>query len=258
MTPHEHEQDSREVAHEGAVGWPDLVRIGFAASATIAVWFRLWEPLPRVSLIGLAGTLVGGWPIFHEAWTNIRERRMTMELSMTIALVAALTIGEVFTALVITTFVLVAEVLEGLTVGRGRRAIRDLLDFLPATVTVRRPAGTVRISRALVQAGDAVLVAPGERIAIDGTVQAGQSYVDQAAITGESAPVEKNAGSRVYAGTINQSGVLEIVAERLGRDTSFGQIIEPSNAPNARRRPSRKRRTATRVTSSTSPWRARR
>jgi Cd2+/Zn2+-exporting ATPase/Cu+-exporting ATPase len=157
---------------------------------------------------------------------NIRQRRMTMELSMTIALVAALAIGEFFTALMITTFVLVAEVLEGLTVGRGRRAIRDLLDFLPATATVRRANGTVRITTSLIKAGDAVLVAPGERVPVDGSVRAGQSYVDQATITGESTPVEKTAGSHVYAGTINQSGVLEVVVERLGRDTSFGKIIE--------------------------------
>src|SRR5258707_13155235 len=146
--------------HEHAIDWRELVRIALVGVAAAAVWFRVWEPFPRVSVLGLSGTLGGGWPIFHEAWENVRERRMTMELSMTIALVAALTIGEFFTALVITAFVLAAEVLEGLTVGRGRRAIQDLLDFLPATATVRRPGGPVRISRALVNAGDAVLVAP--------------------------------------------------------------------------------------------------
>lgn len=84
-------------------------------------------------MIGLLATLAGGYPIFKEAWDNIRERRMTMELSMTIALVAALLIGEFFTALIITLFVLVAEILEGLTVARGRHASGDLLDLLPRT-----------------------------------------------------------------------------------------------------------------------------
>jgi cation transport ATPase len=77
----------------------------FVTFAAAAVWFRVWEPLAGVSVIGLVGAIVGGWPIFTEAWENIRERRMTMELSMTIALVAALVIGEFFTALVITAFV---------------------------------------------------------------------------------------------------------------------------------------------------------
>ena len=100
--------------------------------------FTVWEPFPRISVIGIAATLIGGYPIFKEAIENIVERKMTMELSMTIALLAALAIREFFTALVITGFVLAAEVLEGLTVGRGRRAIQDLLDFLPRTVLVRR------------------------------------------------------------------------------------------------------------------------
>jgi Cd2+/Zn2+-exporting ATPase/Cu+-exporting ATPase len=222
----DHDEHDAHDAHGATVDRRDLVRIACTALAAALVWLRVWEPFPHVSVIGVLGTLIGGWPIFHEAWESIRERRMTMELSMTIALVAALVIGEFFTALMIATFVLVAEVLEGLTVGRGRRAIRDLLDFLPATVTIRRDGGAVRIASSLVKIGDAVLVAPGERVPADGSVRAGHSYIDQSTITGESAPVEKTPGSPVYAGTINQSGALEIVAERLGRDTSFGKIIE--------------------------------
>jgi P-type Cu+ transporter len=220
------EDTHSEPGHSEQIDWMELVRIGLVAIAAIAVWFRVWEPLARVSVIGLVGTIGGGWPIFHEAWENVRERRMTMELSMTIALVAALAIGEFFTALVITAFVLAAEVLEGLTVGRGRRAIQDLLDFLPATAMVRRGSGALRLPLSQVRVGDAVLVAPGECIAVDGSVRSGHSYVDQATITGESTPVEKAADAIVYAGTINQSGALEIVADRVGRDTSFGKIVE--------------------------------
>src|SRR6202163_5106025 len=213
------EHDDHERAE--TVDWMELARIAFVALAAAAVWFRVWEPLAQVSVIGVVGTIGGGWPIFHEAWENLRDRRMTMELSMTIALVAALVIGEFFTALVITAFVLAAEVLEGLTVGRGRRAIQDLLDFLPATATVRRGSGVLRVPLSQVHVGDVVLVAPGECIAVDGSVRSGHSYVDQATITGESIPVEKGLDAIVYAGTINQSGTLEIVVDRLGRDTSF-------------------------------------
>jgi heavy metal translocating P-type ATPase len=210
----------------GKIDRTELARIAFVAAAAAAVWFRVWEPFARVSVLGLVGTLAGGWPIFHEAWENLRQRRMTMELSMTIALVAALVIGEFFTALVITAFVLAAEILEGLTVGRGRRAVQDLLDFLPATATVRRTGGPIRIPLNAVRVRDVVLVAPGECIAVDGRVRSGHSYVDQATITGESTPVEKGLDAIVYAGTINQSGTLEVVADRLGRDTSFGKIVE--------------------------------
>src|SRR5580704_12689229 len=136
-SPHTEESDTSEHS-EHAFEWSELLRIAFVALAAAAVWFRLWEPFPRISVIGIAATLIGGYPIFREAFENIVERKMTMELSMTIALLSALAIGEFFTALVITGFVLAAEVLEGLTVGRGRRAIQDLLNFLPRTVTVRR------------------------------------------------------------------------------------------------------------------------
>jgi heavy metal translocating P-type ATPase len=213
-------------AHGHGVEWTELIRIAFVALAAAAVWFRLWEPFPHISVIGIAATLVGGYPIFKEAFENIAERKMTMELSMTIALLSALAIGEFFTALVITGFVLAAEVLEGLTVGRGRRAIQDLLDFLPRTVTVRRNDQVVEVASDQVQVGDTAIVKPGGHIPVDGVVLVGRSFVEQAAITGEAMPVEKAPGDVVYAGTINQSGALEIGAQKLGRDTTFGRIIE--------------------------------
>jgi heavy metal translocating P-type ATPase len=220
-----HEHDGG--GHDQAVaGWRDYARIALVAVGAALVWFRVWEPIPQVSIVGLAAMVVGGWPIFREAVENLIERRMTMELSMTIALVAALAIGEVFTALVITLFVLVAEVLEGMTVERGRRAIEELLHFLPATVVVRRGGAAVVVPLDQAAVGDTVLVKPGAKLPVDGTVLAGRSFVDQATITGEPMPVEKVAGSPVFAGTVNQAGALEIRAERLGRDTSFGRIVE--------------------------------
>ncbi len=202
------------------------MRIALTALAAALVWFRVWEPLPSVSVLGVAGLAIGGWPIVREAFANILQRRMTMELSMTIAIVAAAAIGEFFTALVITLFVLVAEVLEGMTVGRGRKAIRDLLEFLPREVSVRRTGAVTTISADELGVGDAILVAPGGRIPIDGTVISGHSFVDESRITGESMPVEKTEGAAIFAGSINQSGALEVRAERIGRDTSYGKIIE--------------------------------
>jgi Cu+-exporting ATPase len=204
----------------------EAARIILVAMAAAAVWFHVWEPLPRVSLIGILGVLIGGWPIFKEAAENAAARRMTMELSMSIAIIAAAGISQFFTALIITLFVLVAEVLEGMTVSRGRRAIRDLMDFIPHSVTVRSAGGIHEASTDELRIGDSVLVNPGGLVPIDGTVISGHSFVDQARITGESMPVEKLPGSLVYAGTINQSGALEIRVERIGRDTSYGRIIE--------------------------------
>ncbi len=219
--PHHGEHD-----HAHPVEWVELVRIGLVALACLASWFGLWRYFASFDVIALVATLAGGYPIFKEAFSNLLARRMTMELSMTIALAAALAIGEFFTALVIILFVLIAEVLEGLTVGRGRRAIKDLLDLLPRNAVVRRGGGTQEVEASDIQLGDVVLVKPGARVPVDGLVVGGNSFVDQAPITGESMPVEKLPGSNVYAGTINQSGVIEVRTEGIGRDTAFGKIIE--------------------------------
>jgi Cd2+/Zn2+-exporting ATPase/Cu+-exporting ATPase len=229
---HRDKQTQEREAHvpnkgqEHALSHNDLIRIGFVGLAILAVWFRIWEPFAKVSILGVAATLIGGWPIFKEALENLLQRRMTMELSMTIALVAALAIGEFRTALIIVFFVLIAEVLEGLTVGRGRRAIKHLVDLLPRSAFVRRSTGTTEVSVEEIRIGDVVIVKPGTRIAVDGVVLSGHSAVDQSPITGESLPVEKIKGSEVYAGTINQSGVLEVEVRNIGRNTAFGRIIE--------------------------------
>ena len=222
----ESHHEEQEEGHEHALEWPEMLRIVLVAVAAAAVWFHLWEPFARVSVIGVVGLLVGGWPIFKEALENLFAKRMTMELSMSIAIIAAAAISEFFTALVITLFVLVAEVLEEMTVSRGRRAIRDLLDFLPRAVSLRRAGAVAEVDADALAVGDAVLVNPGGRIPVDGTVIAGHSFVEQARITGESLPIEKMIGAAVFAGSINQSGALEIRAERLGRDTNYGKIID--------------------------------
>lgn len=164
--------------------------------------------------------------MLREAAENLAARRMTMELSMSIAVVAAAAISQFFTALVITLFVLVAEVLENMTVSRGRGAIRELLDILPSSVSVRRNGQICEVPADTLAVGDSILVNPGGKIPADGTVITGHSFVDQTRITGESLPMEKMAGDPVFAGSINQSGVLEIHTEHLGRDTSYGKIIE--------------------------------
>jgi heavy metal translocating P-type ATPase len=217
-------EDNHE--HERTLNWREINRVLFVAAAAAAVWFLAGKQNPYITGVGVICTLVGGFPIFHEAYENIVQRRMTMELSMAIAIVAALAIREIFTALVITLFVLVAEILEGLTVSRGRTAIRHLVGLLPTTATVRRNGKWQDVETNEIAVGELVLVKPGARIPVDGLVAGGYSFVDQATITGESMPVEKAKGSAVYAGTINQSGALEVRVDQMGRDTTFGKIID--------------------------------
>ena len=192
-----------------------------AVTAFASAWpDRRW---PAVAVVGLA---VGCWPIAAEAWEDLRHRKMSMELSMLIAVVAAGAIGEWVTSLVIAAFVLAAEILEDLSKDRGRDALTDLMAFLPETVRVRRGDGTQGLPLAEVRPGDVVVVAPGGRVPVDGTVAAGRSSVDQSRITGEPLPVDVSAGETVYAGSINRVGALEIRAERVGSDSSYGRIVE--------------------------------
>ncbi len=221
-----HDGEPHEREHELHVERGDLVRIGLVAAATAASWLFPWRPFLGVDAVAFVATIAGGYPIFREAFEALRERRMTMELSMTIALASALAIREAFTALVIVLFVLIAEVLEHMTVGRGRRAIKDLLDLLPRTITVRRAGGVAEISGDSLSVGDLVVIRPGGRVPVDGLVEAGHSFVDQSAITGESLPVEKVPGARVFAGTVNQSGALDVRTTGIGRDTTFAKIVE--------------------------------
>jgi Cd2+/Zn2+-exporting ATPase/Cu+-exporting ATPase len=204
----------------------ELIRLGALAIALATSWLGLWKSFAPFDFIALAATIGGGYPMFKEAFEDIRTRRMTMELSMSIAVVATLVIGQFFTGLVITFFVIFAELLEHLTVNKGRNVIRQLIEIMPRRVFVRRNDGEREIDISDLKLEDVVIVKPGSNIPVDGMVIDGQSIVDQSSITGESLPVEKQQGTQVLAGTINLSGFLVIMPERIGRDTTFGKIIE--------------------------------
>ncbi len=213
-------------ADEHKAGFAEYVRLALMALVIVASLTGWWRHWMSRDWLAFAATLIGGFPIYEEAWENLRKRRMTMELSMTLALVAALCIGQFLTALIIAFFVLFAEMVEGYTVGSGRRAIQTLIDALPRQVRVRRGGEERELGTNEVVAGETIIIRPGERIPADGVVIKGHSFVDQSSITGESLPVEKVEQSKVFAGTINKDGVLEVRIEKIGRDTTFGKIIE--------------------------------
>ena len=214
----------------------ELIRLAALAIALLLSWLKIWE-FVGFDFIALLATIIGGYPMFKEAWEAIRERRMTMELSMAIAVISTLFIGQFFTGLIITFFVIFAELLEHLTVGSGRNVIKKLLTSLPRQAVIRsnNQEKTVEISQ--LKLNEIVIIKPGTKIPVDGVVVTGNSSVDQSSITGESLPVEKMNGDKVFAGTLNQTGVLEVQIERLGKDTTFGKIIhiieeaEKSKAP---------------------------
>jgi heavy metal translocating P-type ATPase len=204
----------------------DFIRASFVAVCAVAVGSGITWPLPTLPGVGVAGLIVGCWPILVEAFEDARHRRMSMELSMLIAIAAAAAIGEWTTSLVITAFVLAAEILEDLSMDRGRDALTDLMSFLPETVRIRTRDGMVAVPLAEVAEGQTVVVAPGERIPVDGTVLAGESTADQSRITGEPLPVDIAPGDEVFAGSVNQVGAVEVHAEQVGAESSYGRIVE--------------------------------
>lgn len=203
----------------------DLARTLFVALCAVALALGLTWPWPTLPAIAVLGLVVGCWPIALEAFEDLRHRKMSMELSMFIAIVASAAIGEWTTSLVITAFALAAEILEDLSLDRGREALTDLMTFLPETVQVRRDHETTLMPLHEVAAGDTVIVSPGGRIPVDGIVISGQSSADQSRITGEPLPVDITVGDEVFAGSINQVGVVEIRAQRVGTESSYGRII---------------------------------
>lgn len=204
----------------------DLIRITGAVAAVIISLSGIWRQASNIDFIAIAATLICGFPMFKEAFEALRARKMSMELSMAIAVLACLAIEQFTTGLVITLFVLVAELLEDMTVDNGRNALRKLAELLPQTAIVSKGEQEISVPVNQLQPQDNVIVKPGGRIPVDGTILKGNSFVDQAAITGESMPVEKVTGMKVLAGTVNQSGVLEVGATGTGQETTFGKIIQ--------------------------------
>ncbi|ARX64305.1 Heavy metal translocating P-type ATPase [Corynebacterium pseudotuberculosis] len=206
----------------------DLARVIFVALCAVALILGLTWPQPMLPAIAFLGLVVGCWPIALEAFKDLLQRKMSMELSMFIAIVASAAIGEWITALVITVFALAAEILEDLSLDRGREALTDLMTFLPETVQVRRGDEGDEVTLVPlheVVAGDTVVVSPGGRIPVDGTVVSGKSSADQSRITGEPLPVDITVGDSVFAGSVNQVGVVEIRAQKVGTESSYGRII---------------------------------
>lgn len=173
----------------------------------------------------LAATLIAGLPIFRKAFQAIRYKIVGIDALVTIAVTGAVIIGEYWEAAAVTFLFILGDYLESRTIEKTRSSIRSLMDLAPDQARVRRKEGEVVLSPDEVVRGDLVIVKPGEKIAVDGSVIEGSAYVNQAAITGESIPINRLNGDEVFSGTIIESGYLVIRAEKVGEDTTFARIL---------------------------------
>jgi Cd2+/Zn2+-exporting ATPase/Cu+-exporting ATPase len=231
-----------ETASDGAVApttpaVPDLARqatlvLGLVVGAVLTLvvvgeWLGLldaataWVPWP----VGWALVLVAWWPVLVNVIRAALRRQVLAHTLMSMGVVAALAVGEWTTAGVVVFFMRIGDFVEHFTAERARDAVRNLAALAPTTARVLRGGTEVVTPIGEVAVGEVVVVRPGETIPVDGTVSDGQATVDQAAITGESMPVERGMGEDVYAATFVRLGSLRVRVDRVGSETTFGRVV---------------------------------
>src|SRR6267143_371554 len=202
------------------------IRLSLMGLAALFSYLGFWRSFFPIDLVAIGATLVGGYPVFVETFHSLRHRSINMEVSMTVAIVASLLVGQFTAAVVVTFFVLLSEFIEAYAVDKGRATIVKLEKSIPRRALVRRNGEEFETDVETIQPGEIVIVRDGERIPVDGVLVKGSGFVDQSAITGEALAVEKTDGSRVFAGSVDELGVFEVRTEKIGTETVFGQIIK--------------------------------
>ncbi len=202
----------------------------------VGEWLGLFEAVTeRVPWpFGLAVVLVGGYPVFRNVARAALKGQVISHTLMTLGVLAALAVGEWATAAVVVFFMRVGDYAERFTAERARRAVKDLTAMAPQTARVERDGTEQEVPVVEVQVGETVIVRPGEKIPVDGEVISGHATVDQAAITGESLPVEVGPGAKVFAATsslrsgqaLARLGSLRVRATHVGPDTTFGRVVK--------------------------------
>lgn len=189
----------------------------------------------------LSSMIAGLGLVLPKAWRSLISLRPDMNLLMSVAVLGAALIGEWFEGATVAFLFSLSLLLESWSIGRARRAIASLMDLSPPIAHLRDASGEVRdVSPSEVLVGATLIVRPGEKIPLDGRVVKGASGIDQAPITGESVPVEKEVGDEVFAGTINGDGLLEIQSTKAADDTTLARIIRMVGDANSKRAPSEK------------------
>jgi heavy metal translocating P-type ATPase len=204
----------------------DIIRLCLTMAAAAISFTAVGKPFVPVDVLAVAAVFLGGYPIYKETFESLRHARVNMEVSMAIAIFASLAVGQYAVSALITSFVLLSEYIENYAIDKGRATIDLLEKSVPKKALVKRNGLEVEIDTQSLAKNDIVVVRDGDRIPVDGIIVIGSAYVNQSAITGESARIEKTPGDLVYAGSVSESGIIEVRTEKVGRETLFGKIIE--------------------------------
>ncbi len=191
--------------------------------STILGWVSLGPPY-LADAFAILSLIIGGYPVLKSAVKAALIPDLNVDTLVSIASIAAASVGAYLEAAAVIFIMLLGEFLEHLTVEKARKAITSLIQLSPKTAWVRRDGKDVLVPIEEVKPGEVVIVKPGERIPVDGKIVSGCGMVNQSTLTGESIPVEKGLGEKVYCGTINESGSCELEATQVADDTKLAQI----------------------------------
>lgn len=174
----------------------------------------------------IIATVIAGVPISIKAYQAVKMKTFSIELLVTIAVIGALIIGEYVESAVVTFLFLFGDFLEGRTLEKTRSSLRELTEMAPDEAVVLRDGTQETIPVEEVVKGDRVIIHPGGKIPVDGKIVVGKASINEAAVTGESVPAQKEVNDSVFSGTIVDNGYMEMIAEKVGDDTTFAKIIE--------------------------------
>ncbi len=204
--------------------WRLLVAVGLIAAAFF-MQFQYGKDANITIILFILAILIGGFNLFKEGISDLLKFNFSMESLMTIAIIGASFIGQWAEGSIVVILFAVSEALERFSMDKARQSIRSLMDIAPKEALVRRNGKDELIPVADIELNDLMIIKPGQKIAMDGVVISGQSSVNQAAITGESMPLKKKIADDVFAGTLNEEGLIEVKVTKLVKDSTIAKII---------------------------------
>lgn len=210
----------------------------FTIIGLLVTWFVKPAPSLLTEIIFSFAIISGAWFIAPTAIRTLKQKRFDMNVLMTIAVIGAVIIGEWAEGAAVTCLFALSELLESFSVSRARRAIESLMELSPLTALVKRNGEVIEVDLADIAKEETIIIKSGAKVPLDGIVSAGSSSINQAPITGESLPVEKKSGDKIFAGTINGEGSLEATVTGRADETTLANMIRMIEDAQSQKAPS--------------------
>ena len=219
-----------EARHQKPAFWREnrsqLIAAVLIVLAFVSQLTMMGEPNFLTASLFIAAIIIGGYALFIEGIKDLIKFDFSMATLMTIAIIGAALIGDFAEGAIVVILFAISETLERYAADRARQSISSLVKVAPKVATIRRNDLEQTIAVQDIQINDVMLIMPGQKIAMDGIVIKGESTVNQAAITGEALPVDKQLSDEVFAGTLNEAGYLEVQVTKRAADTTLAKIIQ--------------------------------